>query len=118
MNSDRRNVKRRKCNYYLKMLDYDTQSLVGYFADFSAQGFKADLPRPIAVEQNYKLRVDLTGDVSDKAYIELIAHSCWQRPDATEPSMFNAGFQIVGISAQDNRIYQRVVEQYGLDSAW
>ena len=118
MSAERRNIKRRKCNYYLRVVDYNTQQLVGYFSDLSTQGFKVDSPQPITVNKDYNLRVDLTGDVSDKAFIAFVARSRWFQPDSTDPSMLNAGFQIVGISQQDNEIFQRVVEKYGIDIAW
>jgi hypothetical protein len=118
MTAERRNLKRRKCNYYLKLVDYSTQQLVGYFSDLSTTGFKIDTPQPIAVNKDYNLRVDLADDVSDKAFIAFVARSRWLTPDSSDPGLMNAGFQIVGISAQDNEIFQRVVEKYGIDSAW
>lgn len=118
MAAERRNIKRRKCNYYLKVVDYNTQKLVGYFSDLSSQGFKVDSPAPIPVNQDFNLRVDLASDISDKAFIAFVARSRWLRPDLSDPSLLNAGFQIVGISPQDDAIFQRVVEQYGTDSVW
>ncbi len=113
MSAERRNIKRKKCAYFVQVLDFNTHALVGYFADLSEQGFRADLPQPIIVGQNYNLRVDLDEGVSDRAFIEFIACSRWQKRDDMEPTQYNAGFQIVGITPHDNDIFQRVVSKYG-----
>ena len=118
MSAERRNLKRRRCNYYVKVVDNATRQLVGYFADLSEQGFKVDSSQPIVVNKDYHLRVDLASDVSDKAFIAFVARSRWLRPDALDPSQVNVGFQIVNISEHDNQIFQRVVAQYGTDSVW
>lgn len=118
MDKDRRNIKRRRCNYYLRVVDYNTQQLVGYLSDLSAGGFKVDSPQPVVLNKDYNLRVDLTDDISDKAFIAFVARSRWFRPDESDPSLVNAGFQIVGISSHDNEIFQRVVQKYGTDSIW
>jgi len=118
MSAERRNIKRRKCNYYLRVVDSSTQQLVGYFSDLSTQGFKVDSPQPLPVDKDFNLRVDLTSDISDRAYIAFIARSRWMKPDFTDPSLLNAGFQIIGISPHDNEIFQRVVQKYSTESAW
>ena len=116
MRAERRNLQRRKCNYYLKVLDDTTHKVVGYFADLSPQGFRVESPQMIAVGQDYRLHVDLAGDFSESASIAFVARSCWLREDIVDPSLTDAGFQIINISTHDNEIFQRVVEKYGSDS--
>ena len=110
---ERRNIKRRKFAYYMRVLDDDTLKLVGHLSDISSKGFKIDSQKIIPPGQNFRLRMDLTSEVSDKAYIIFSAISRWCQSDPTDPFIQNVGFEIVEISSEDSDIYQRIVEKYG-----
>jgi len=111
--NERRNIKRRKFAYYMRVLDDDTLKLVGHLSDISSKGFKIDSQQPIAPGQNFRLRMDLTSEVSDKAYIVFSAVSRWCQVDPMDPFIQNVGFEIIEISSEDSIIYQRIVEKYG-----
>lgn len=120
MSDERRYLKRRKFTYYMRVLDNHTQQPIGYLADISPKGFQLDSPQQMVVNKDYSIRLDLTPDVSDKNFITFTARCRWNRPDETDPSSFDAGFQVVGISPHDNEIFQRMVAKYGSqsDSPW
>jgi hypothetical protein len=119
MDHDRRIIKRRKFGYYMRVIDTDTHELVGYLSDISPQGFKLDSQKALPVNQDYALRLDLTPEISDKAYIAFVARTKWDQPDPIDPNIRNEGFQIVSISPFDQEIYQRIVEKYGRpESTW
>ena len=119
MSEERRNVKRSRFTYYMRVLDNNTQNLVGYLIDISSKGFQLDSPQPIPVNRDYNLRLDLTSDISEKAFIVFTARSRWSRPDSSDPSSHDAGFQIIKISSSDDVIFQRIVTKYGsLESTW
>jgi hypothetical protein len=111
--NDRRNIKRRKFSYYMRVLDDDTLKLVGHLSDISNKGLKIDSQQPIAPGLNIRLRMDLTAEVSDKAYIIFSAISRWCQVDPADPFVQNVGFEITEISSEDSAIYQRIVEKYG-----
>lgn len=111
--NERRNISRRKFAYYMRVLDDDTLKLVGHLSDISSQGFKIDSQQPIAPGQNFRLRMDLTAEVSDKSYILFTAVSRWSQVDPTDPFVQNVGFEIVEINSEDAIIYQRIVQKYG-----
>jgi hypothetical protein len=116
MTDERRNVKRRKFTYYMRVLDSNTLQTMGYLADISERGFQLDSPQPVAVNRDFGIRLDLTPDVSDKNFITFTARCRWTRPDETDPFSFDAGFQIIGISPHDDEIFQRIVTKYGSQS--
>jgi len=120
MSDERRFIKRRKFNYYMRVLDNYTQQAVGYLADISEKGFQLDCPQSIAVNKDFSFRLDLTPDVSDKKFITFSARCRWCKPDETDPTSYDAGFQIMGISVHDNEIFQRIVAKYAShnDPAW
>jgi hypothetical protein len=110
---ERRNLKRRKFAYYMRVLDDDTLKLIGHLSDISSNGFKIDSQKHIAPGQNFRLRMDLTSEVSNKAYIIFSAISRWSHADPTDPFVQNVGFEIIEINSEDAEIYRRIVEKYG-----
>jgi hypothetical protein len=119
MPDERRNIKRRKFGYYMRVTDNNTQELVGYLSDISPRGFKLDSQKPLTSNKEYALRLDLTAEISNKSYIAFIARAMWVQPDPINPNEHNEGFQIVSISPNDQEIFQRIVEKYGTpESKW
>jgi hypothetical protein len=119
MAAERRIIKRRKFGYYMRVVDTKTQDVIGYLSDISPQGFKLDTQKALTSNQDYSLRLDLTPEVSNKAYITFVARRKWAQPDSIDPNEYNEGFQIVDISPNDKEIYQRIVEKYGAaESNW
>jgi len=97
----------------MRVLDDETLKLIGHLSDISSKGFKIDSQNPIAPGIQYRLRMDLTSDVSNKAFIIFSAISRWCRGDPLDPFIQNVGFEITELSTEDSAIYQRIVEKYG-----
>ena len=111
--NERRNLKRRKFAYYMRVLDDGTLKLIGHLSDISTKGFKIDTQNPIAPGLKFRLRMDLTSEVSNKSHILFSAVTRWCRLDPTDPFIQNVGFEITDISTEDSAIYQRIVDKYG-----
>lgn len=111
--TERRTTPRRAFAYYMRVVDDETGQLVGHLADISPRGFKLDCSHPLPLDKDFRLRMDLTGDVSDKPFITFTARSKWSSPDPTDPFVHNVGFEIINISMIDGKIFQNVVEKYG-----
>jgi hypothetical protein len=111
--NDRRNIKRHKFAYYMRVLDDESLKLIGHLSDISSKGFKIDSQNPIAPGIQFRLRMDLTSEVSNKAYILFSATSRWCQIDPLDPLIQNVGFEITEINTEDSAIYQRIVEKYG-----
>jgi hypothetical protein len=78
-----------------------------------------DCPQPIEVNKELSLRLDLTSDIAEKAFIVFTARCRWTRPDSSDPFSHDAGFQIIHISPVDDIIFQRIVTKYGMqESIW
>jgi hypothetical protein len=97
----------------MRVLDDETLNLVGHLSDISSKGFKIDSQTPIAPGILFRLRMDLTSEVSNKAYIIFSATSRWCQVDPLDPFVQNVGFEITEISTEDSAIYQLIVEKYG-----
>lgn len=110
---DRRNLERKDFSYYMRLIDNDTQNLVGHLVDISSGGFKLDSQGPIPINKDFRLRMDLTSEVADKPAMIFVARSKWCEVDPLDPFIYNVGFQLVNISPVDLEIINRMMAKYG-----
>ena len=110
---DRRHLERKDFSYYMRLIDNDTQNLVGHLVDISSGGFKLDSQGPIPINKDFRLRMDLTSEVADKPAMIFVARSKWCEVDPLDPFLYNVGFQLVNISPGDIEIFKRMMEKYG-----
>lgn len=113
MVGERRKLDRRHFSYYMRVMNDVNGELVGHLADISTGGFKLESQKPIPLNIDFKLRIDLTGEVSDKSYIVFIARTKWCQPDHIDPTSYNVGFQLISITPSDLEIFSRMFEKYG-----
>jgi hypothetical protein len=109
---ERRRLKRKNLAYYMLVLDATTRQTIGHLLDITSIGLLMDSPKPIPLEKDFRLLLDITPDVANKTSITFSARSKWCRPDEIEPSLYDIGFSIVGISSNDAAILQLLSEKY------
>jgi hypothetical protein len=114
MANEQRKMERRDFTYYMKVTDAATGKLVGYLVDISTGGFKLDSEKPIPVGKEFRLHLDLSGDIANKSSMVFTARSIWSQPDNIDPTGFKVGFQIVAMGTSDAVIFQRMYERYAL----
>ncbi len=110
---ERRRLERKEFTYYMRLIDTQTDELVGHLVDVSTGGFKLDSPKPLPLEKDYRLHLDLTSEVATKPFMVFKARSKWCQPDPLDPFVYNVGFQITEITPSDMEIFNRIVEKYG-----
>jgi hypothetical protein len=118
MDSERRNAKRKKFIYYIQVLDANTLQLIGCLTQISAVGIQVDSEKPLPVNANFKLRVDLSPEIANKTMMVFNGRSKWCLPDRVEPNSFNIGFEVTLLSRDDSEIYNRMIEKYATESSW
>ncbi len=118
MEPDRRSSKRKKFTYYMLVLDANTLQPIGYLTQISEVGIQVDSVKPLPVNANFKLRVDLTPDIANKTMMVFNGKSKWCQPDRMEPNSFNIGFEVNLLSRDDAAIYNRMIEKYASDRIW
>ncbi len=117
MTTERRQVSRRRFSYYMCVTDEATGKLVGHLSDISTGGFKLDSLKPVQLNTKTRLRIDQTGEISNKNYIAFSACARWCRVDAFDPNVYNAGFQILDMTPADYDIFIKMFSTYGVQSA-
>jgi hypothetical protein len=109
---ERRKIVRKSISYYLRIIDANTNLLIGHLADISSQGIKIDSQKTLPLNRDYRLRIHSTKEVSDKEYVEFSAKARWCKTDPLQPGLYNIGFEIVEIERSDSKIIQTIVEKY------
>ncbi len=110
---ERRKRERRTFSHYMRLMHENTGELVGHLVNISREGFRLESLRPIPIGQDYPLRIELPRDVTDKPYMVFVARSKWCRPDRIDPTLFDAGFEIVEMTPGDAEIFRLIFERYG-----
>ena len=113
MEKERRTANRRKFEYYMPVVDIQTQECVGYLSDISLKGFKLEGTKPIEIGSELALRLDLTPDISSKSYIVIQAKAVWSQSDPVMPNEYLHGFQILSLLPEDQLIYQQIINRFG-----
>jgi hypothetical protein len=110
---ERRQRDRKEFSYYMRLVDSETQELVGHLTDISTGGFKMDSQTPIPVNKDFRFRMDLTSEVANKPSMVFLARSKWCEVDPLDPFTYNVGFQLISIAPGDIVIFNRMMEKYG-----
>ena len=112
MASEQRKMERRDFTYYMKVTDAATGNLIGYLVDISTGGFKLDSAKAIPTGKDFRLHLELSGDIANKSSLIFSARSIWCQPDPIDPTAYKVGFQIVGMGSGDSIIFQRMYDRY------
>ncbi len=110
---ERRKRDRRGFSEYMRLMNENTGELVGHLADISHEGFRLESKRPIPLNSDYAFRIELPSDIAQKPYMVFIARSKWCQPDRIDPTLYDAGFQIVDMNPGDADAFRALFEKYG-----
>jgi hypothetical protein len=111
--AEKRKIARRDFTYYMPVTDDVSKRLIGYITDISPGGFRLDSPKQIPPGQDFRMHIDLTGDIADKNAMVFIARSRWCHTDHVDPNTYNVGFEITQMAPSDALIFQRMFDKYG-----
>ena len=111
--TEKRKEKRRTFGYYMPVFDERGDEVVGHLSDVSQTGFRIDSREAILTDKLFRLRLNLTPEVSDKEFITFVARSVWCQHDRFDIWTHNVGFNIVEIDPEDAEIYRIIVDKYG-----
>lgn len=109
---ERRKIKRRYLMYYSRVFDARNGALIGHLVDITPEGIMLISETPLAADQMFRFKMELSEDIADKSYLTFTAKSIWCQPDV-DPRFFNTGFHLLDITPQDTAIIQHIIEAYG-----
>ncbi len=111
--AEKRTVPRKNFSFYMRVLNDDTEEILGHMVEVSPVGLRLETVGPLPINTDYYLRLELTPDLGDLPYIVFIARSKWCKIDDIQPNLFRVGFQIVEIMPEDKEIFLRILAKFG-----
>ncbi|MBI5824183.1 MAG: PilZ domain-containing protein [Chloroflexi bacterium] len=111
--AEKRTVPRKNFSFYMRVLNDDTEEILGHMVEVSAVGLRLETVGPLPINKDYYLRVELTPDLGDLPYIVFIARSKWCKIDNIQPNLFRVGFEMIEIMPEDREIFLRIQAKFG-----
>jgi hypothetical protein len=110
---ERRTAPRKKFSFYMRVLNDDTQEILGHMVEVGTLGLQLETSMSLPLQKDYYLRLELTPEVADRPYMVFIARTKWCKMDDIEPNLYRVGFEIAEIMPDDKEIFLRIVTKYG-----
>ncbi|MBL8103382.1 MAG: PilZ domain-containing protein [Anaerolineales bacterium] len=111
--AEKRTVPRKNFSFYMRVLNDDTEEILGHMVEVSPIGLRLETVGPLPINTDYYLRLELTPDLGNLPYIVFIARSKWCKIDNIQPNLFRVGFQIIEIMPEDKEIFLRILAKFG-----
>jgi len=112
-NVEKRQLKRRHLIYYLRVFDGLSSRVVGHVVDITHRGLMLISDEPIAVQEEYRLRMRFPGVASRQEELIFDASCRWCRQDEN-PAFYMAGFQIKDLLPEETRFIQNLIDEFGV----
>lgn len=110
--TEQRQVTRRHLVFYLRVFDGMSSRVVGHLIDISAKGVMLLCDEPVALNEEYRLRMRLPSEIINSDEIVFKAISRWCRPD-DNPDFYITGFQILELDRESEGAISALIEEFG-----
>lgn len=110
--NEQRQVARRHLVFYLRIFDGLGSRILGHLMDISHRGLMILSDEPIAVNEEYRLRMRLPQEVSGSDEIIFGAVSRWCRRDEN-PDFYIIGFQIQDMNNETRSLISDLIDEFG-----
>ena len=74
---ERRTTPRKKFSFYMRVLNDDTQEILGHMVEVGEIGLQLETTVPLPLQKDFYLRLELTPDLADRPFIIFIARTKW-----------------------------------------
>ncbi len=109
--SIRRQVERKYLVFYLRVFDGMSSNVIGHVVNISEKGVMLLSDDPTPVNEEYRLRMRLPSEITDKGEIIFNATSRWCKPDAN-PDFYLTGFQIHELSSSIKKNILSLIDDF------
>ena len=110
--ADKRTTPRKNVSFYMRVLNDDTEEILGHMVEVSEIGLRLETVGPLPLNADYFLRLELTPDVGSIPYIVFSAQTKWCKIDEIQPNLYRVGFKIIEMIPEDKEIFQRILAKY------
>ena len=109
---ERRTTPRKNVSFYMRVLNDDTEEILGHMVEVSLIGLRLETVGPLPLEKDFYMRLELTPDLGNVPYIVFLARSKWCKIDDIQPNLFRVGFELLEILPEDREVFQRILRKY------
>ena len=110
---EKRKLKRRQLIYYLRVLDRDSEMLIGRLVDITTEGVMLLSESPLKLDKLFKFKMILPPHFKAQKIITFDAKCLWSKIDVN-PDLYTSGFQFDRISPQDIYLIEELILDYEL----
>jgi PilZ domain len=114
---DQRQAARRHLIFYLRIFDGASSRVLGHLMDISPSGLMLLGDEPVAVNEEYRLRMLLPKEVPVGDEIFIGAVSRWCKQDGN-PDYYVTGFQIQDMDAETRKSMGHLIEEFGVQGPY
>lgn len=113
---DLRQADRRCLVFYLRVFDGANPNIFGHLIDISEKGVLLMTAEPIALNEDYRLRLRLPAFIRDRPEVMLKGTSRWCRKESGQNQYF-IGFQIYGSDRTTKKVVSKLIKELGYKEA-
>jgi hypothetical protein len=108
---ERRKFSRKYLSYFSRVMDPNTDRLLGYLVDLTTSGALMIGNISLRLGSVLPMRIDLPEDFSPEEHLDLIVKVVWIQPDE-DPELFKTGLQMVEIQPSGLNVLERLLNNY------
>ena len=109
---EKRNLKRRHLIYYLRIMDQETNELLGHLVDITSEGIMVISESPLELNKVFRLRMMLPKEIIGKEALEFSAQSLWAKKDIN-PDFIDTGFKLIDLNEADASRVDQLIHHFG-----
>ncbi len=113
MSEFKRKSERRQLIYYLKVLDKNTNNLIGHLADITPEGLMLLSDQQNKPGKIFNLRILLPEETIGSKYLDVRAMSLWCKNDVNE-SLYDTGLKFINLSITANEIIESLIDEISM----
>ena len=110
--ADKRKFPRKDLIFYSRVSDGKGGRVLGYLLNITPEGAMILSEKPLEVDWEVDLHIELPDDLSDLREMVIPARSRWCQPDIN-PEFYDTGFAFLKTSEKYTGLILRLVEEYG-----
>jgi hypothetical protein len=110
--SEQRHIKRRHLIYYLRVIDSDTDQLVGFLVDINIKGLMVMSESPIPLGKNFHLKILRSTETDEGKYLLFDAKSRWC-DKSVNSDFYDTGFELMNVKLDDFAEIENIIEELG-----
>ena len=112
MMSEQRHMKRRHLIYYLRVMNCDTDQLVGFLVDINTKGLMVMSEHPIELNKNFHLKILRATDDDEVQYLFFDAKSRWC-DRSLNSEFYDTGFELTNVGLDDFAEIECIIDELG-----